>query len=423
MRRFRSPVWIVFSLLMIAPLIASTQYGDCEAIVKSALDATNEVCSQTGRNEACYGHFNLDAQPQPGAGPLVFDQAGDRVDVTLLDSLRLSPMDLTQDAWGVALLKLQADISDNQPDANVSMLLFGDVQIQNAVLEPVLMDATVAGTRNINVRKEPSTQGFVLTTLRPGATVTATGRSADGSWIAVDLPANGGSGWVRSRLLEGAGDFATLNEVRPQLAGYGPMQAFYLKTGSDQPSCADAKDGILVQTPEGVAEVSLWINEVRIRLGSTAFIQASPSRKMVVQTVEGEAHVEALGVEQDVPAGTTVDIPMDENLAPSAPPSQPEAYVAEEVADLPVGGLEREIEVAPPLEVTDEPTVEASLVPSDTPTATPTDTDIPPTEVPPVPPTDTPIVLSLTPPEATKEPPPTDPPPPPTEVPTDTPTP
>ena len=68
---------------------------------------------------------------------------------------------------------------------------------------------------------------------------------------------------------------------------YGPMQAFYLKTGSKATSCEEApNDGLLVQTPEGIAEVRLWINEVKIRLGSTAFIQSSPGNSMTIKTLE-----------------------------------------------------------------------------------------------------------------------------------------
>lgn len=111
------------------------------------------------------------------------------------------------------------------------------------------------------------------------------------------------------------------------------MQAFPFKTGKHQTSCQNVpNDGILIQTPEGVVKVQLWINEVKIKLGSTAFIQASSEKKtMSVTTLEGAAHVEALGVEQVAVEGTTVTVRIDENLMPVAPPSLPKAYILNEV--------------------------------------------------------------------------------------------
>ncbi len=403
MRRFRSPIWMVLSLLLIAPLIATTQFGDCEAIVKTALDATKEVCSSTSRNQACYGHVLLDAQPQPGVAALQFNTVGDKVDLTEIDSLRLSPMDVVNGTWGVALVELQADIPAEQKDANVSLLLFGDVEVKNAVRNLVTMNVTIPGKRNVNVRRQPDNQSFVMGTLKPGDTVVANGRSDDNQWISINLPDDGGQGWVNSSLIQGENDLSTLNTVRPDLAGYGPMQAFYLQTGSDQSSCAQASnDGILIQTPEGVAEVRLWINEVRIRLGSTAFIQTDADNQMIIKTVEGHAHVEALGIEQDVPAGTGVTVQLNDSFAPIAPPSQAEAYKSEDVSNLPVQNLDRQITIAPPLEAPPIPSDEPTLV---EPTAEPTDEvfDIHPDD----PSTDaaatgTPIVLSLTP-ETTKK--------------------
>jgi hypothetical protein len=418
MKHLRFPFWTVLSLLLIAPLIAATEYGDCADIVNYALDATKSVCNSTGRNQACYGHVLLDAQAQPGMGPLQFNKVGDRIDLTRLDSLRLSPMDIVNQTWGVALLKLQADIPDQSSSStNVSLLLFGDVQITNAIRNPVTINVSVRGKSNLNVRRQPNNQAFVITTLLPGVSVVANGRNEDGSWISVELPNQGGNGWVTRSLIESDGDLDTLNISRPDLAGYGPMQAFYLKTGKSESTCAQASDdGILVQTPEGVAQVRLWINEVRIRLGSTAFIQARPNNQMAIKTVEGEAHVEAMGVEQTVPAGTGVTVQMNANLAAVAPPSRPEAYMAQDVSNLPVQNLDRPITIAPPLEVSDQTPGEEAEVES-TLEVTLTETEVPANQDSSVDqPTNTPIVLSLTP-DTVKSGQQLPPPPPPTDTP------
>jgi len=421
MRFTRPTIWTVFSLVLIVPVIALTQAGDCTELVQTALEATDDVCEATGRNQACYGHIMLEAEPQPGVESLDFDAVGDRIDVDELDSLRLSPMNETEGTWGVALMRLQADIPEEKPE-NITLLLFGDVQVENVVALPTLMDVTAVGLGNINVRRDPDNDAFVMTTLNKGQTVTARGRSADGLWIYIDLPSGEGRGWVNARLMDGTSSFDNLNVVTPALADYGPMQAFYLETGTNSSSCDSApNDGILIQTPEGVAEVRLWINEVKIHLGSTAFISANGNDQMVINTLEGKARVEALGIEQVAVAGTGVTVPLS-NGKPSAPPSQAQSYQSAQVNNLPVNNLAEQITIAPPLP-TATPTETSSPTPLPTetlvPTATKTLTPIPTeTPVPTATKTSTPVPTDTPPPTLTPEPTATNIP---TEVPTDLP--
>ena len=346
-------IWSFLSLVFFTPIFASTasspansspEYDQCTQLVKAALETTDQVCDATGRNYACYGHDNLSAEANPGFGPFHFNQAGDTVNVAYLNSLRLSPMNIEAGTWGVALLELQADIPDDKPQ-NVSLLLFGDVQVRNLVQEPILMDAVVDALGNANVRKDPDNTSFVMGTLPPGAVVTARGRSEDNDWVYIDLPDEEGQrGWVSRSLLSLANDYDTLNIVDPYFTQYGPMQAFYLKTGPHQTNCAEApNDGLLVQTPEGIAEVRLWINEVKIRLGSTAYIQAEPGNLMTINTLEGAAHVEALGVEQVAVAGTGVTVQLNADSGAAAPPSKPKAYQAQDIENVPTGNLDRQI--------------------------------------------------------------------------------
>ena len=74
------------------------------------------------------------------------------------------------------------------------------------------MQATVAsGTTRLNVRAGPGTGYPVISTVEPGAALTAVARSAAGDWIRVQQAAlPGGSGWVSARYLEVKGDASTL---------------------------------------------------------------------------------------------------------------------------------------------------------------------------------------------------------------------
>lgn len=329
--------------------VISSALASCPERVTQALTVAREVCDGTGRNEACYGHELLEAQPASGVRDLVFNEPGHQVDVALLRSLRLMPMDEVSDLWGVALMRLQANLPATAPQ-HVTLLLFGDVSIENAAPPPTRADVTVISAQAANVRAAAEPDAGVIGTLQPGQTVTAVARVADSSWLRVQIPDTGEVGWVFAPLLRGdQAAIDALNVDTPREPYYAPMQAFYFQSGQDNPACEQASNGLLVQTPEGVGKVRLWMNEVRLQIGSTVFFQAQPGGDMVIQTLEGAALVEAMGVTQNAVAGTQVRVPLTEDMRPAAPPSVPEPYDGAAAQALPVAALDEPIEIAEPL--------------------------------------------------------------------------
>lgn len=131
---------IGYSLLAVVTVVAQT--GDCPAIVDSAMDALDRVCTQAGRNQVCYGNVSITAQFQTEATGVIFEQVGDIISVADIQSMQLSPMDEENGVWGLALMKLQANIPDTVPGQNVTFLLFGDVQITSALDQYDNIDAT-----------------------------------------------------------------------------------------------------------------------------------------------------------------------------------------------------------------------------------------------------------------------------------------
>lgn len=129
---FSKTITLVGVLLCLTPALVLAQ-TDCPAIVQQAMSAVDSACQDTGRNEACYGNVQLTAQAQPGVSNFTFNQVGDIANVADIQSLRLNPMNTTAGTWGVAMLRLQTNLPDTLPGQNVTFLLFGDVQIDNAV--------------------------------------------------------------------------------------------------------------------------------------------------------------------------------------------------------------------------------------------------------------------------------------------------
>jgi hypothetical protein len=208
------PVAAILIGLLSLTQIATAQDDDiCSTIVQVALDITRETCDpSTGHNQACYGNATVRAEAQAGVSELVFEQPGDIVDVEAIRTLQLSSMNRDANEWGMAYLRVQANLPDDSAES-VTLLLFGAVTIENAVEplpDPTTLEITATG--NINVRGGASTSDDVVGNLTTGQTVVADGRLADSSWLRIKLD-EGGSGWVFTQLMTVDGDIETLDIV------------------------------------------------------------------------------------------------------------------------------------------------------------------------------------------------------------------
>ncbi len=347
MRIYRKIAYL-FVLLCFTTAIA--QDATCGPFVQKAMDTVQQGCARTGRNQACYGFTALDATPREGVTGFNFAKDGDLVSVADIESMRLSALNNSSSTWGIALMKLQANLPDTLPGQNVTFLMFGDVTLQNGVTPPAAGQTVLAAAKSAaNVRGTPSTNGGIVGALASGQQVNASGRNEDSSWLRVNL-AGSRQGWVFASLLTITGDVSTLPVVDSlEAAPTNPMQAFYFQTGIQQTTCAAAPaDGILIQTPKGTAKIDLRANDVDIQLGSTAFLQSQRSSLMSVSVVEGEGRITANGKTVIVPAGAQVFIPVNSDMHASGSPSDPQPYQASLVTALPVSVLPVEITIAPP---------------------------------------------------------------------------
>jgi uncharacterized membrane protein YgcG len=238
---------LTFMILSISWVSAGLQ--DCSALVEDALSRARNACAVMRGNQACYGNQQLEARLIPGLTEFAFNGVGDITPVDTIQSLNLSPLNPTTSEWGVSMMRIRADISEDYPNENVSLLVFGAVSL-----------------------------------------------------------------------------------MPDQSDTYQPMQAFTFSADDAQSGCTNmTESGLLIQTPEGVGEVTLWMNEVRIRIGSTVLFEAAPDGDLTVSTYEGKAIVEAMGETQEAVAGMRVRVPMNSNLQPAAPPTEPEPFDTEAV--------------------------------------------------------------------------------------------
>ncbi len=152
--------------LVTALAVAQAPAEMCTTIVQAALEAADQACSSTGRNQVCYGNILGDAVPADGVTELNFADVGDIEQVQNIQSLHLSPLNEATQQWGVALMQLQANLPDTLPGQNVTFLLFGDVEIEEALDDQVRVPAQAL--RATNIRLRPSVNSEVLGALPRG---------------------------------------------------------------------------------------------------------------------------------------------------------------------------------------------------------------------------------------------------------------
>lgn len=323
---------------------------NCPQLVRKALDLTKSNCTILGRNQVCYGHSEIEASSRFEA--FRFERPGDIEEVISLQSLSLSAMSIAQQVWGVMLMQVQAGLQLDSPD-NVTMVFFGDTELNTRaqVLE-------ISVTENANTRVQPSPSAALRDVLPAGTTVYANARTEDTSWIRVQLNRETiESGWVSASLVQSDEALALLPVVDPLLediqATFGPMQAFYFQSGKEDAPCQEAPNsGLLIQTPEGAASVTIWIDEVVIELNATAFLQAQPNGTLDVNVIEGFAKVTALGETQTAMAGTSVSVELDDSLNADSVPTSPEPFDPDNLQSLPTELLTREVTVPEPFDPT-----------------------------------------------------------------------
>jgi len=339
-------------LVLCFSTVLAQQNDTCSAFVEQALAAVDDACASTGRNEACYGNFDLEAVPRESAVEFTFAEQGDRVSVADLDSLRLRQLDVENSVWGVALMQIQANLPDSLPGQNVTFLLFGDVEIRNEVEPtPDRPSLELVSNGGINVRATPSTTANVIGSLRSGESATATGRNQDSTWLRIQIPDSVDFGWVFAELVTPADDVESLSVVDPseKASPFTPMQAFSIESGIASLNCSEAPaDGILIQTPDGVGKIELRANDVSFQLGSTALLQAQAGDMLTFSVIEGEGEATADGVSVIIPAGAMVSVPLDDEGQAAGAPGEVVPYDQDMLANLPVDALPRAIEIADP---------------------------------------------------------------------------
>ena len=132
MRNARRVAVGLLVLITCTTIPALAQADTCTNIVDQALVVTGANCAAVGRNEVCYGNVQLVAEPQADVTDFVFAAPGDVAALEAVRTLNLSSRLEDSEEWGIALMRVQADVPDALPGENLTLVLFGEVEVENA---------------------------------------------------------------------------------------------------------------------------------------------------------------------------------------------------------------------------------------------------------------------------------------------------
>ena len=278
---------VLITLLSTAVITAQST---CSLLVERALSEVDTNCTGIERNQACYGYNLVRAQFQNAVADDFFSTPSDVTSIIELQTIATSPLDEASNTWGVAVMNVQANLPDTLPGQNVTFILLGDTEVENAVQpDEIVTAATVQVVSNdfVTVRSGPGDDFNALAGFAQGSNFIANGISTDGQWVKVQHENR--EGWIRRDRLQANPELDTLSAQQAQTRT--PMQAVYLRTGIGQPICQEAPDDILlIQGPEEF-EIELTVNGANFRVGSTVSFRLLEENLMEVFVIDGTVEV------------------------------------------------------------------------------------------------------------------------------------
>ena len=160
-------------------------------------------------------------------------------------------------------------VGSNEGVQDITMLLFGEFDVENAVEDTPTLDFMVQISSK-RVYLNPDATSAVVEDVTSGSILTGIARLVDTTWIQVENPETRRVGWIENSgvtIVEESLSTGILPIRDDRTPYFGAMQAFYFQNGQTDIGCDTVEsDGLLIQTPEGQARISLLINEVSIEL-------------------------------------------------------------------------------------------------------------------------------------------------------------
>lgn len=267
----RLTVFILILLTTFVTFANAVAQEQCASFVEEALIRVDEMCTDISRNTLCYGNNTVRISPWTDE-EFEFEAPGDVISVDLVQSILASQYDSEADEWGVALMRVQANIPNTLPGQAVTFLLMGSTELRNEISpEEVveIIEITATTTVASNLRSRPADDAFVRRSVPAGTELILIGQNTNGDWYEISTQ-TGERSWIFANIVQVDADEVnrlpvTFGSDNPPL--YQPMQAVYFTTGIGNAECKAAPDALVISGPSDF-QLRLKINDLEIQLGS-----------------------------------------------------------------------------------------------------------------------------------------------------------
>jgi hypothetical protein len=110
------------------PATAVAAQANCQKLIDQAILFTGNYCNQIGTNKGCYGNTTIQAQMVANSSER-FSKRGDVADVSQIQSISASPLNLTTEEWGIAIFKVLANLPGSVPGETATLMVFGNTKL------------------------------------------------------------------------------------------------------------------------------------------------------------------------------------------------------------------------------------------------------------------------------------------------------
>ena len=169
--------WEVVLVLIFLPVAIVTTAQQCDINqVSEILAQVQNACQDTGRNQVCFGNKQLSAEPSElvvNIEDFQFSEVGDIEDLVDISTIDAADFEEGTGTFGVALIRMQANIPNTLPGQNVTFLIFGDtdLSIDNPDAENGLQAVSLSTGIGRTTCNDVPRSGLIVQTPRINTTV------------------------------------------------------------------------------------------------------------------------------------------------------------------------------------------------------------------------------------------------------------
>lgn len=341
--------WVLVSICLLLTVSVAAQESNCANLLRGTFDVVTDSCMLQAEDVLCHGNPTLQVTVNATVDEdLEFSSPGDVIPIRAIDTFSSSTESGT---WGTSRINLHTYISNNMESVPATMVVIGDVILQNNGTEHITIetvDLTVTERQGANLRSQPTTDARLVTSLIQNTTVKASGKSADGVWVRVH-PSQDQVAWVSTTVVSDGFESLPIVDANEEVDRLVlSFQEFDFQSAPRLANCGNSGlSGIILQTSEVTEFV---INSVTIEINGTVFLQAQPENGMLISAVNGNATVIAFDETVNVVEGYVSRIPMELNdegrLDSTEAPGIPLIYDYDTLLSLPLDLLPQDTALA-----------------------------------------------------------------------------